>query len=376
MNRIGFMIEKEFKQLFRNKVLWRMMLAAPVLQLILLANAANFEVKNINIVVVDQDHTTYAQRLTGKFRYIDNFNFRGYRPATKLAYQELLAGTADVILVIPPHFERNLTTENRADVQLLVSAIDGTKAGIASVYAQTIIRSFNADIRTETIGTTPDGAAPQRMAGLDVENQYWYNPRLEYKTFMVPGILFELLLLIGSMIAALNIVREKEIGTQEQLNVTPIRKHEFIIGKLTPFVLIGLIQFTLGLLVGRFVFRIPIEGSLLLLYGFAFLFLLLCVGLGLLISAVSNTQQQAMFVVFFCLVLFILLSGLFSSTDDMPQWAQIINTLNPLKYIIEVGRNVLLKGSTLRDMQTQFFTLLAMTITLIGLASWRYKKVG
>lgn len=364
------MIEKEFKQLYRNKVLWRMMLAAPIFQLILLANAANFEVKNINIVVVDQDHTTYAQRLTGKFRYIDNFNFKGYRPAIKLAYQELLAGTADVIMVIPPHFERSLTTEGQADVQLLVSAIDGAKASIASVYAQTIIRSFYADIRSETIATDPS------RTGLVVENQYWYNPRLDYKTFMVPGILFELLLLIGSMIAALNIVREKEIGTQEQLNVTPIRKHEFIIGKLTPFVIIGLIQFTLGLLVGRFVFGMPIEGSLPLLYGFAFLFLLLCVGLGLLISVVSDTQQQAMFVVFFCLVMFILLSGLFSSTDDMPLWAQRINALNPLKYIIEVGRNVLLKGSTLRDMQTQFFTLLAMTVALIGLASWQYKKVG
>lgn len=373
MNRIGFMIEKEFKQLFRNTVLLRMMLAAPVMQLILLAYAANFEVKNVNIVVVDQDHTTYAQRLVGKFRHISNFNFRGYLPATKLAYQAMLAGNIDVILVIPPHFERDLGNENRADLQLLVNAIDGTKAGIASGYAQTIIRNFNGDIRTETVGAGP-GSAGAVSSGLDVENQYWYNPRLEYKTFMVPGILFELMLLVGGMIAALNIVREKEIGTQEQLNVTPIRKHEFIIGKLTPFVMIGLVQFTLGLLVGRFLFRVPMEGSLLLIYGFACLFLLLCVGLGLLISAISETQQQAMFVVFFCLVVFILLSGLFSSTNDMPQWAQLLNMFNPLKYIIEAGRNILLKGSTFRDMQTQFFSLLAMAVTLIGLASWRYRK--
>ena len=363
------MIEKEFRQLFRNKILLRMMLAAPVLQLVLLAYAANFEVKNLRIAVVDQDHTTYAQRLVGKFRYIDNFHFRGYLPAFKPAYRELLAGRADLVLVIPPHFERDLGSENQASVQLLVNAIDGTKAGIASGYAQSIIRAFNADIQLETVGAGPVGAS-----GLDIENQYWYNPRLEYKTFMVPGILFELMLLIGGMIAALNIVREKEIGTQEQLNVTPIKKHEFILGKLTPFVLIGLVQFTLGLLVGWFFFRIPIEGSLWLIYGFAFLFLLLCVGLGLLISAISDTQQQAMFAVFFCLVLFILLSGLFSSTDDMPLWAQYLNVLNPLKYIIEVGRNVMLKGSTLRDVQTQFFTLLAMAAGLIGLASWRYRK--
>ena len=369
MNRIQFLIEKEFKQLFRNKVLLRMMLAAPILQLVLLAYAANFEVKNSTIVVVDQDHTTYAQRLVSKFRYINNFHFLGYLPAFKPAYRELLAGRADLVLVIPPHFERELGNQNQASVQLLVNAIDGTKAGIASGYAQRIIQDFNASIRAETVGTTPGGGAQ-----IEVVNQYWYNPRLEYKTFMVPGILFELMLLIGGMIAALNIVREKEIGTQEQLNVTPIKKYEFILGKLTPFVLIGLFQFTMGLLVGRFFFQIPIEGSLWLIYGFAFLFLLLCVGLGLLISAISDTQQQAMFAVFFCLVLFILLSGLFSSTTDMPQWAQYINILNPLKYIIDVGRNVLLKGSNFRDMQTQFFALFIMAIALIGLASWRYRK--
>ncbi len=378
MTRILYMIEKEFKQLRRNTVLLRMMLAAPVLQLILLAYAANFEVKNLKIAIVDQDHTTYAQRLAGKFRYIDNFRFQGYLPNSKSAYQELLASRADLVLVIPPHFERDLGKEDRASVQLLVNAIDGTKGGIASGYAQAIIRDFNAAIRTEDIGFNSDGpprgSPTSGAAGLDVENQYWYNPRLEYKTFMVPGILFELMLLIGGMIAALNIVREKEIGTQEQLNVTPIKKYEFILGKLTPFVLIGLIQFTLGLFVGKFFFQIPIEGSLLLIYGFAFLFLLLCVGLGLLISAVSDTQQQAMFAVFFCLVIFILLSGLFSSTEDMPQWARYLNLFNPLKYIIEVGRNVLLKGSTLRDMQSQFFTLLGMAMVLIGLASWRYRK--
>ena len=379
MNRILYMIEKEFRQLRRNAVLLRMMLAAPVLQLVLLAYAANFEVKNLKIAILDQDHTTYAQRLAGKFRFIDNFQFQGYLPNSKSAYQELLASRADLVLVIPPHFERDLGKENRASLELLVNAIDGTKGSIASGYAQTIIRDFNTAIRTENIGLNPGGVPSGGVPsgggpGLDVENQYWYNPRLEYKTFMVPGILFELMLLIGGMIAALNIVREKEIGTQEQLNVTPIKKYEFILGKLTPFVLIGLVQFTLGLLVGIFFFQIPVEGSLLLIYGFAFLFLLLCVGLGLLISAVSDTQQQAMFVVFFCLVIFILLSGLFSSTEDMPQWAQYLNLFNPLKYIIEVGRNVLLKGSTLRDMQSQFFTLLGMAVVLIGLASWRYRK--
>ena len=369
MRRILFLVEKEFKQLSRNLVLLRMLLITPVLQLILLSYAANFEVKDLKIAVLDQDHSTFSGRLTGKFRYIDNFRFLGYLPAYRQANQLLLGGEADLVLVIPPDFERSLYRDNTAQVQLLVNAIDGSKAGIAGGYAASIIGDFNQQIRVENFPV-----APAERQVLDIQNQYWYNPHLEYKTFMVPGILFELLLLIGGLIAALNIVREKEIGTMEQLNVTPIKKYQFILGKLIPFVLIGLVQFTLGLLVGIFLFRIPAEGSLLLMYGFAFLFLLLCVGLGLLISALSDTMQQAMFAAFFCLVLFILLSGLFASTENMPAWAQYLNVFNPLKYIIEVGRNVMLKGSTLRDMGSQFVALLLMAVGLITLASWRYRK--
>lgn len=369
MRRIRFLIEKEFKQIFRNTVLLRMMIAAPVMQLILLSYAANFEVKNLTIAVVDQDHSTFSQRLVSKFRYVPNFRFTGYLPAYKLARQQLLNGSADLVLVIPPHFERDLYRENQAPVQLLINAIDGSKAGIAGGYANAILRDFNADIRVENFPIAP-GTGQQ----LIVENQYWYNPRLEYRTFMVPGILFELLVLVGGLIAALNIVREKEIGTMEQLNVTPIRKHEFILGKLIPFVVIGLVQFTMGLLVGVLLFKIPVVGSVALMYAFAFLFLILCVGLGLLISSLSETQQQAMFAAFFCLVFFILLSGLFSSTENMPRWAQVVDYINPLKYIIEAGRNIMLKGSSFRDMQPQFLALLGLATAVNLLASWRYQK--
>ena len=369
MKRIAFLIEKEFRQISRNTVLLRLMLMAPVLQLILLSYAANFEVKNLTIFIVDQDHSTFSGRLAGKFRYIGNFRFLGYLPTQKAACQQLQRGTADLILVIPPHFERDLYRDDKAPLQLLVNAIDGSKAGIGSSYANTIIRDFNTDVLVENVPVAP--ANGQRLA---VIPQFWYNPNLEYRTFMVPGVLFELLILIGALIAALNIVREKEIGTMEQLNVTPIRKYQFIIGKLVPFVLIGMVQFTLGLLIAVFLFKTPMEGSLWLMYGFAFLFLLLCVGLGLLISALSNTQQQAMFAAFFFLVFFILLSGLFSSTDNMPRWAQVVNYINPLRYIIEAGRSIMLKGSTLRDLQSQFFSLLIVAILFISLASWRYQK--
>ncbi|MDJ1499214.1 ABC transporter permease [Xanthocytophaga agilis] len=369
MRKILFIVEKEFKQIFRNVVLLRMMMIAPVMQLVLLSLAANFEVKNLKIAVVDQDHSTFSRRLVSKFQYIDNFKLTGFSPSYKLAEEQLLLDKIDIVLVIPAHFERDLYRDNRSGVQLMVNAIDGSKAGIASGYASTIIQDFNGDIRIENVPVRK-GEVQQ----VDIVNQYWYNPRLEYRTFMVPGILFELLLLVGGLIAALNIVREKEMGTMEQLNVTPIQKYEFILGKLIPFVVIGLVQFTLGLIVAKFIFRVPMEGSLLLLYVFALLFLILCVGLGLLISTISDTMQQAMFVAFFMLVLFILLSGLFSPTENMPQWAQWLDTINPLKYIIEVARNTMLKGSTFADVRSHFFALLAIALAINGLAIWRYRK--
>lgn len=369
MRRILFLVEKEFKQIFRDSVLLRMIISAPLMQLILLSFAANFEVKNLNIAIVDQDHTTFSQRLAGKFRHISNFNFLGYLPSYKQARQQMLEGKADLVLVIPPHFERDLYRENSALVQLMVNAIDGSKAGIASGYASTIIRDFNQALVVENFPVSPG-----TMQQLNVENQYWFNPKLEYRTFMVPAILFQLLILIGALIAALNIVREKEIGTMEQLNVTPILRYQFILGKMIPFVIIGLFQFTIGLLVGVFLFKIPTEGSIALMYGFALLFLLLSVSIGLLISTLSETQQQAMFIAFFCLVLFILLSGLFASVENMPMWAQYLDVINPLKYIIEVSRNVMLKGSTFRDVQQQFVALLTIAVTVLSLAVWRHRK--
>jgi ABC-2 type transport system permease protein len=369
MRRIVFLVEKEFKQIFRNRVLLRMMLIAPVLQLILLSYAANFEVKDLQITVVDGDHSTYSGRLVSKFSHIENFRLTSYEPSYKQAGLQMLKNQSDIILIIPPHFERDLYRDNKAAVQLMVNAIDGSKAGIANGYATSIIRDFNEEIRAENFS-----ALLTENTQVLIANQYWYNPHLEYKTFMVPGILFELLLLIGGLIAALNIVREKEIGTMEQLNVTPIKKYQFIIGKLTPFVIIGLVQFTLGLLVGIFLFGIPLEGSILLMYLFALLFLLLCVGLGLFISNISQTMQQAMFAAFFCLVLFILLSGLFASTENMPLWAQYLNFINPLKYIIEVGRNVMLKGSNFYEVRPQFFALFMLTVLMLALAMWRYRK--
>jgi ABC-2 type transport system permease protein len=371
MRTVWFLLEKEVRQLRRNRTLLGLLLVAPIMQLMLLSFAANYEIKNLNLAVVDQDHSPAARRLLDQFQYTPYFRLVQTRPSSRAAEQDLLDGRADLVLVIPPKFERDLVRGGRAQVQLLVNALDNVKAGLASSYASSIVQAYEGEGRPATVA-----AALGEVRGLEVVPAYWYNPLLNYKTFMVPGILVEIISLIVMMVATLNIVREKEIGTIEQLNVTPIRKWQFILGKLLPFWVAGLYQFTIGLLLARFLFHVPMVGSVPLLYGIMAVFLVVPLGLGLLISSVSQTQQQALFVAFFFLIIFILLCGLFTPIEYMPAWARAFNRLNPLVYIIDIARRILLKGSTLRDVLTPVLTLLGMALAVNLLAVWRYRKTS
>ncbi|PJC07151.1 MAG: ABC transporter permease, partial [Flavobacteriaceae bacterium CG_4_9_14_0_8_um_filter_34_30] len=205
---------------------------------------------------------------------------------------------------------------------------------------------------------------------------FWYNQTLNYKTFMVPGILVLLVTMITLFLAGMNIVREKEIGTLEQINVTPIKKHQFIIGKLFPFWVIGLSLLTIGLIIAKIIFNVPILGSLGLMYAYTSVYILVILGMGLFISNFTDTQQQAMFIAWFFVVIFILMSGLFTPIESMPQWAQIVTEFNPIKYFVEVMRMVMLKGSTFTDMLPQFSKTLLYAFIMNVLAVWSYKKTN
>ncbi len=193
---------------------------------------------------------------------------------------------------------------------------------------------------------------------------------------MVPGILVLLVTMIGVFLSAMNIVREKEIGTAEQLNVTPIRKSHFIIGKLAPFWILGIFEFTLGLIIAKFVFDVPFVGSLVLVYAFAAIYIIMILGMGLFISTITNTQQQAMFIAWFFLVVFILMGGLFTPIESMPDWAQTITLFNPIRYFIEVIRMVLLKGSGFFDVKFHFVVVILYAFIINGLATWNYRKTA
>lgn len=375
MRTLFFLIQKEFLQIKRNRTLLPLIFVMPVMQMLLLAFAANYEVKNLKLCLVNLDFSPAAQRLIGKFEASPNFVISGNTFSHKAADAALATDAYDLVLEIPAAFERDLVREGKAAVHLTVNAINPQKAGLANAYAAAIIQDFNGEFAAELsqkLPIRPDQSLPQPRINVTWSN--WFNPRLDYKTFMVPGILGELASLIVCFLTALNIVRERELGTIEQLNVTPIKKWEFILGKLMPFWIISLIIMTVGLAVGKLVFDIPMEGSLWLVFAYTAAFMPCMLGLGFLISNFAETQQQAMFTAWFILIVFILMCGLFTPTDSMPEWAKWLNTLNPIQRFVSFMRLVLLKGAGFADVKDNFLFVAGYGVVVNLLAVWTYRK--
>ena len=370
MRTIKFLLEKEFRQIFRNKTLLFIILMVPVVQLIILPLAANYEVKNINLTVVNHDHSIYAQKLITKIAASGYFRLTSTEHSFTAALDYIESDQTDVLLEIPRDFEKDLIRENHQILFIAVNAINGVKAGLGAAYLNAIIRDFNSEIRSAWFQQSRLNASPV----VEVISSNWYNPYMRYQLFMVPGILAILVTMIGGYLSALNIVKEKETGTIEQINVTPIRKHHFIIGKLIPFWILGLVTFTLGLLVGWLVYDVTPAGSIALLYFFVGVYLIPILGLGLLISTYTETQQQAMFISFFFVMIFILMSGLFTSIESMPTWAQVISRLNPVTYFIEVMRMFVLKESSFRHILPHLGAVIGFGIIFNVWAVWNYKK--
>jgi ABC-2 type transport system permease protein len=266
----------------------------PIVQLLILVQAATFDLKDVHFAIVDQDRTPTSEALIRDFSSSPYFKTSAYCMSVEEATSKLYDGTAGMAMVIPKGFSRSLV-EGRGDasVQLLVDAVNGTNAGLIQAYSTRIIGRFSLHQATSNPVVIPEAFKP---VTLTVETRHWYNPELNFKTFMVPGILVLLVTIIGFMISGMNVVREKEIGTIEQLNVTPVKKYQFIIGKMIPFWIIGLFELSLGLLVGKLVFDIPMEGSLWLIFLSAAVYLIVVLSMGLLVSTMSDNQQQSMFI--------------------------------------------------------------------------------
>lgn len=370
MRTLRFLLQKEFKQVFRDPAILRIIFILPIIQLLVLPWAADYEVKNIKLAIVDNDHSDYTRQFISKVTASGYFQLDQYTSSYNKALEEVEKDKADIVVEIPAHFEKDLVKENKATLFMAVDAINGVKAVLGASYLQSIVQDYNNEIREEWIQLPRFNS----QTTIEVTSSNWFNPLLNYKLFMVPGILVLLVTLVGSFLAALNIVKEKEIGTIEQINVTPVKKYQFILGKLIPFWVLGLLILTIGLLISYVVYGIVPTGSLLTMYAFAAVYLLAVLGLGLLISTYSNTQQQAMLISFFVMMVFILLGGLYTPIESMPQWAQWITKFNPVSYFIDVMRGVVLKGSSLTDIAPQMRMIILFAIVLNGWAILNYRK--
>jgi ABC-2 type transport system permease protein len=370
MKMLIILLRKEFSQILRNPAIIRLIFVMPVIQLIVLPNAADYEIKNIQVHVIDHDHSTLSRRLIEQIRASGYFRLVGYGNDPRAAREDIEHDRADLFMEIPPAFERNLIRENEQKILIAVNAINGVKGNLGGAYLNNLVRQFNGDVRMEWIAP----GRTEKPAVISVTSSNWYNPEMNYKFFMVPGILVLLLTMVGLNLTALNIVREKEIGTIEQINVSPISRTQFILGKLIPFWILGLVVLSIGFAIVRGIYGIVPLGSFLTIYAFAAVYLLVILGMGLLVSNYSGTQQQAMLVSFFIMMVFILLSGLYTSIESMPEWAKWITRFNPVSYFIEVMRRVVLKGAVLSDVKQELAIVSGYAVLMNAWAVVSYRK--
>ena len=379
MRTIWFLVRKEYLQIFRDRAMVLQIFLLPLLQLLVLSNAATFEISRTRMFVVDLDRSRASRELVARFTASGYFVPTHYGASSARADEALVDRDVSMILTIPADFERDLVRGGTAPVQLVLNAEEGAAAGVIRSYAVRILSAYaretGAALRP-TVLSARDGERPpaRGVPRLEVRTRGWYNPMLDYYAYMVPGILVFLVTLVGTLLTAQNIAREKEIGTLEQLNVTPITRGQFIAGKLIPFWLLALVDLTLGLLIARFVFHVPMRGSLLLVFAAAMVYLVAALGIGLWISTLAETQQQAMFITFFILVIYVLMSGLFTPIDSMPRPVQWLTELNPVKHFIVIMRAVLVKGAGLADVRTPLLALAAFATTVQTLAVRQYSK--
>ncbi len=375
MQRVAHIIRKEFLQLFRDRRMLPIIFVAPVFQLIVLGYAANLDVHEIPTVVCDLDHSTVSRNLVDNFTNSGYFDLIGNVDRIEEVDRYLNDGSAAAALIIPRGFADEINHGTKpAQLQLIADGSDANLATSGLAYASAIVGDFASDISSLNLSVDIPPAIT-KLPRVEAETRIWYNPELKSRNFMVPGILGLLLMLMTMILTSLGIVKEKEIGTMEQLIVTPIKPWQMIVGKLTPFAIIGMIDVILVLIVARFWFAIPIAGSAPLLVLLCFVFLLTTLGLGLFVSTVSHTQQQAMITaVFFVMQPMIFLSGFVFPIENMPDMIQLYTYLLPLRYFFVIVRGIFLKGVGVAELWDQALVMLLFGIAILYLSALRFQK--
>jgi ABC-2 type transport system permease protein len=365
---IKYLLEKEFKQIFRNAFIPKLIVAMPVMLMLVFPWVANQEIKNVKLSVIDNNHSATSERLINKIVASGYFILTDVSASYNEAMQSVDQGKADIILEIPQEFEKDLYKSKTANVMISANAVNGMKGGLGSAYLSGIINDFAQEL------TIDNGQWTMKNYQLSIVNcQFRFNPTLDYKIFMIPALFVMLLTLLTGFLPAFNIVGEKELGTTEQMNVTPMNKGIFILAKLIPYWIIGIVILSICMGLAALIYGL-IPTNIATIYLYAIIYILVVSGLGIVISNYSDTMQQAMFVMFFFMLIIILLSGLFTPVSSMPKWAQMITAVNPLKYFMEVMRAVYLKGSGMRELLPQFFALCGFAVVFNAWAVMSYRK--
>jgi len=370
LQRLAHLVRKELIELKADPRLFGIVILAPILQLVVLGYAATTDVKDIPLLVVDGDRSTVSRQLVERFDASANFYIVDVVSGGNAVERRLEDGSAWMALTIPAGFGQRLSAGRPDTVQVIADGTDSNSTGVALGYARSVVAAFSAEKTREL-----NPALAGRAAPIEADIRVWFNPRLESRDFMVPGIVALLLLVVTTNLSAMAIVREREVGTLEQLNVTPLARWELIVGKLLPYALIGMFDVVLVTLVAVYWFEVPFLGSFPLLFASSMIYLLSTLGLGLFVSTISQTQQQAsMTATFFFLTPMIYLSGFTFPIENMPGWIQWVTYLIPLRYFLVIVRGIFLKGVGIAVLWPQIAALLACGLVLIALATLRSSK--
>ena len=366
---LPFLLEKEFKQIFRNPVIIGVMIVFTCMVLLVFPWAINFELNNASVSVVNRDTGSYSKRLLQKIEASSTFQISGYHHSYEEAYKDVGRSRASVIIDIPEDFSESLEEQKAAKVMILVNAVDGSQASVAQGYLQGLISSFSSELLKERTGRSLAEVMP-----VEIIPEYRFNTVLESKTAMLPAFLAMLLTMFCGIFSAMSIVLERENGSLQQINVTPIRPILYIFAKVLPFWILGLIVVGLGVTLIDLIYGISVAGSIPLLFLASFAFIVTMSLFGVIISNLAETLQQAMFLILFFILILFLVSGLFTPVDAMPVWAKFIAWLNPLTYYIHATRLIFLRGAGFSGIGTDFYVLLAFSLGFGILARLTYRK--
>ena len=370
--RVRFIFVKELIQVMRDRRLRITLIFPPIFQLIVFGYAANLDVKNITTAIRDLDQSADSRDLTGRFMSSKYFKIVSYPQTPKEIEALIKKGEITLSLEIPSGFSQKLKKGNTATLQIIVDGTESNTAMIALGYVSRILSEYSTEIIVKKLNQ--EGMRDFEEAGVELEHRVWFNPNLESRFFYVPGVIATIAFLLPMILTAQAIVREREMGTLEQIMVTPIRSWELVLGKTLPFALIGLMDVVMIALVGVFWFKVPLRGNPLVLLLGNILFLMSSVGIGLFISTISSTQQQAQISTFFFMNPAFILSGFAFPLENMPEWLQYLTYINPLRYFLVIIRGTFLKGIGLEILWPQMLALAILGGLMITLSSMRFRK--